>query len=376
MIAAVLSQNIGQQLALYRRHYWLCCIGVLFMLPVISGLWSENISAWQRFIEIKLPLLLLPFCSVVFTKYSPATFTRVNISFIAIIVIGCGWSLWQYVTDISEIQQDYLKARVIPTLMSNEYVRFSWAVVIAYLVLLYESIKNFTRWNRVSMTIAIITIVFFTIYLQVLSSKTGIISFYLVNTMLVIYFLRRKAFLFLLALAMILLLPLLSWFLLPTFQNRVKFVWWDFQNYTRGNYVEGLSDAPRIVSGKAAWHIVKQHPLAGTGFGDLNHEMFLWYDRHAAYLRDYERLMPSNEWLLYSAGAGIPAGLIFLVVVFMPFLLKSLRKNIYWICIHLIACVIFVYEIPLETQHGVFLYTFFGIWFYWMQKKNDGHAMG
>jgi len=102
--------------------------------------------------------------------------------------------------------------------------------------------------------------------------------------------------------------------------------------------------------------------------------MFLWYDRHASYLREYERLMPSNETLLYSAAAGIPAGLIFLAIVLMPLFLKSMRKNIYWICFHLIACVIFMYEIPLETQYGVFLYTFWGLWFYWMLKKNELHT--
>jgi len=343
IIASIFSENITRHWAVYRNHYWLWCTGLLFWLPFLTGLWSDNLSAWQRLIEIKIPLLLIPFCSFVFTKFSPGITIRVNIFFVVVIVIGCAWSLRQYAMNFSAIQEDYLKARVMATPMSNEHVRFSWAVVIACLVLAYETVKNFAAWKKTYRIIALATIAFFVFYLHVLSARTGIIGFYLIAIIQAIYFLRRKLLLFLLSLGIIFLLPILCWFLLPTFQNRLRFIWWDFQNYMRGNYVEGLSDVPRILSLKAGWQIMNEHPLGGTGFGDLNHEMFLWYNRNATYLREYERLMPSNEALVYSAGAGIFTGFIFLAVVLMPFFLKSLRKNIYWICFHLIARVIFMY---------------------------------
>jgi hypothetical protein len=135
--------------------------------------------------------------------------------------------------------------------------------------------------------------------------------------------------------------------------------------------VEGLSDTPRILSIKGGLQILNRHPVLGTGYGDLNQEMISWYEKNATFLQDYERLMPSSQWLVYSAGAGIIAGSLFILVAFMPFLVKSLRKNIFWIGVHLLTLVIFVYEIPLETQYGVFLYSFFGVWFYWMLKRTE-----
>ena len=36
-------------------------ISLLFLLPFISGLWSQDIDTWASIIRIKLPLLLLPF---------------------------------------------------------------------------------------------------------------------------------------------------------------------------------------------------------------------------------------------------------------------------------------------------------------------------
>lgn len=374
IVAAIFSQSFYSQLAIYRSHSWLWCMGLLFTLPFVSGLWSENISSWQRLMEIKVPLLLMPFCGIVFMKYTQPMFKWVNIFFVGIIFIGCSWSMWQYSKDFSGIQEEYLRAGTIPTPMSNEHVRFSWAVVLAYLVLLYETINGFSKWDRALKILALAVLVVFGVYLHLLSARTGIMGFFLINLLLAIYFLRKRLLLLFSTFGIIVLMPILGWYFLPTFQNRIKFVWWDFQNYSQGNYVEGLSDTPRILSIKGGWQIMNQHPVLGTGFGDLNQEMMFWYDKHATFLLGYERLMPSNQWLIYSDGAGIIAGCLFLIVAVMPFLLRSLRKNIFWICTHLITFIIFVYEIPLETQFGVFIYSFFGVWLYWLLKSKEHEA--
>jgi hypothetical protein len=51
-------------------------------------------------------------------------------------------------------------------------------------------------------------------------------------------------------------------------------------------------------------------------------------------------------------------------VFMIPFLIKGLRGNMLWLSFHLISFAGFMYEIGLEVQHGVFLYSFFSCWFY------------
>jgi len=161
-------------------------------------------------------------------------------------------------------------------------------------------------------------------------------------------------------------IPLIGWFLLPSFQNRVKFVVWDYQNYSRGNYVEGLSDGPRILSYQAGADVFSRHPLTGVGSGDVLSETWEWYDMNAPLLKNYERLLPSNEVLLYACAGGILAAIVCLVALLYPFFMKNIRGNMLWFCFHITSAIGFMYEIGLEVQHGVFLYSFFSCWFYSM----------
>jgi O-antigen ligase len=162
---------------------------------------------------------------------------------------------------------------------------------------------------------------------------------------------------------------LLAWFLLPTFQNRLKFILWDFQHYTRGGYTEGLSDTPRVLSFDAGRQLVAAHPWLGTGFGDLRGSMNEWYGQHAPFMKEYEQLLPSNEVLLHAAASGIPLTMLFLLVILAPLGMRGYRTSAAWMSFHLIALAGFMYEIGLETQYGIFIYSFLGAWAYLFMGK-------
>lgn len=148
------------------------------------------------------------------------------------------------------------------------------------------------------------------------------------------------------------------------FSNRLKFILWDFQHYTRGGYTEGLSDTPRVLSFDAGRKLVTEQPWLGTGFGDLRRSMSDWYGKHAPFMKEYEQLLPSNEVLLHAAASGIPLTFVFLFVILAPLGMPGYRKSAGWMSFHLIALAGFMYEIGLETQYGVFIYSFLGVWAY------------
>jgi O-antigen ligase len=162
---------------------------------------------------------------------------------------------------------------------------------------------------------------------------------------------------------LLVMLPLIAWFTVPSFQQRVKFVRWDFQNYSRGNYVEGLNDAPRILSWRAAAEIIREHPITGAGAGDARQAVQQWYSVHAPFLKPYEQLLPANQMLIYGVYAGIAGLLAALFVLLMPLWMKPHRKNILWLSFHLLAVLGFMYEIALEMQFGVAIYLVFSLIF-------------
>ena len=270
-------------------------------------------------------------------------------------------SYWAYFTGSYDVEE-YLKAKVLPVPMGNDHVRFAWLLLVVYIFLIDEWLMNKIEgrvWSRILFPVLII---YFAIYFHVLAAKTGLLGFYLVSFISLIKYGRRKYQLP--ASLALLCIPLLAWALVPSFQNRIKFIIWDFQNYSRGNYTEGLSDAPRILSYKAGAEIFKQHPITGTGAGDVLHDTEEWYAAHADYLKPYERLLPSNQILCYACAAGILGGLVALGVFLYPFFMKGFRHYFSWISLHSVALMGFMYEIGLEVQYGVFIFGFYCLWLY------------
>jgi hypothetical protein len=205
-------------------------------------------------------------------------------------------------------------------------------------------------------------LVYLIVYLHVLAAKTGVLGLYIVSAIFLWKQVSGKWRLY--GLMILLLLPILSWFLLPSFQNRLRFILWDFQNYSRGNYTEGLSDAPRILSFQAGAAIVKSNFLYGVGSGDVLQETIEWYKIYAPFLKPYEQLLPCNQILMLVCSGGVFMGLMGLIFFLMPFWIKELKKNFLWLAFHTVAIFGFMYEIGLEVQNGVFIYIFFGIYIY------------
>jgi O-antigen ligase len=338
-----------------RSSLWLKGLVILFIIPLISGIWSSDLRQWWSVIQVKLPLLFFPFCVPVFRDINEKTRKQLLWILLGMLGVSMGFSLGQfYVLDA----EDYLKAKVLKVAVYDDHVRYSWLLVIGYSWLLYEVISG----RIVQRKFAFLVLILIGIYLHVLAAKTGLVGFYFVNFIAVLINVPSKYKLR--SIGGLLLLPLLAWFLIPTFQNRLKFVLWDFQNYSRGNYVEGLSDAPRVLSWKAAVEITKSFPIRGVGAGDVIPEMKSWYTLNAPYLKEYEKIMPSNEGLLYAVYAGVLGGLMALLIFLLPFSISGYRRNMLWLSFHTIAFIGFMYDLTLELQFGVFMYMFFSILFY------------
>jgi O-antigen ligase len=152
----------------------------------------------------------------------------------------------------------------------------------------------------------------------------------------------------------------------PTFKNRIDYIRYDYSYYSQGNYIEGLSDGNRVLSVKAGLSVFTNNIFTGAGFGDVKQQTNEWYDANHPQMKEYERMLPSSEWLLYACAGGILAAIIFITALLLLFFYKSMIHDISWWIFITICSLFFLYEVSLEGQFGVFVFVFFLWW--WRQS--------
>jgi hypothetical protein len=331
---------------------------LLFLIPFVSGLWSNDLLEWWQRCSIKLPFVLLPFAFImIFLKR--AHYIIISILFILLVFTGSLTSFIGYLHNSSSIQAGYLESVLMKVWLNNDHVLFSWACVIAILMIqiIHPMIRPTSATYRV---LGWLITGWFIFFLHVLAARTGLLCLYAVIFSWAIYKISGRFYKYgFLAIAAILLLPLVAFFVLPTFHNRMLYVLYDMQQYSRGNFPPGFSDVARIISYKGGFYISEHNLLTGVGFGDISESMSIWYDSRFPNLTVHDRILPHNEWLIYSCGTGIFALLIFSYIVLYPLFLK---RQWYWIAFHLTALICFLTDATLETQNGTFLYCFFICW--------------
>ena len=332
-------------------------ISLLFLLPLISGLWSEDKNEWLNTVRIKLPLLVLPLAFASPFSLSQKQWQGLLFVFILLVTAGTIRSMFHYIPNMDAVNEGYLQAKTMITPLENDHVRFSWLVTIAILFagLLWKQ----RRAEKNISWLLILVIVWLIIFLHILAARTGLLCFYIILLSAVLWVISKKikpvygAGLLVLLVA----LPVAAWFILPTFRNKIRYFRYDFEYVKDAHYLPGGNDATRVISLKAGWNIMKDNAAKGTGFGDISSETGKWYQVYYPRMQQQERILPSSEWLIYGAGSGIPGLLIFTFVLLTPFFIRIKNKELWWLLNGLVASG-FLFDIGLEVQFGVFIYPF------------------
>lgn len=360
IVLATLHSQVHTQLKQFLASPLLISISLLFFIPFVSGLWSEDKQEWGKVLLVKLPFLLLPIAFAGQWRLKEKEWKIIAYSFLLFATLACCWSISQYLLDMQSINESYLRAKTIPTPLDDDHVRFSWLVCLAVItaVLLWDKFPG--KYRGVRLALLIIPVV----YLHILSARTGLLMLYVFGLAFAFYKAKRKPGISLLVTGGLVIFLLIGWFCFPTFQNRVKYNLYDLSFVIKNKYLSGTSDGNRLVSLKAGWEIIKENPLLGVGAGDLKSETDQWYDAHVTGIKETDKLYPSSEWIVYGGMAGWPGMILFTVIVFLPLCVKNIPRRFFWNLLHAIAIMGFLVETSLETQYGVFIYVFFVLWWW------------
>lgn len=365
LIANGLLQNdLKERKVIFLQNKFLIGISSLFLFPFLSGLWSNNLHEWLNVLLTKLPLLLLPFALVLQKGFGRKQFVFFSMLWIGLLFAGSAWSIAQYLQQKNIIDHLYKFSKVIPTPAANDHIRFSMAIIIAFLLWLkLEEWKAVT--SRLLVWVVRIIMTWFVLFLYILGAKTGLLGLYLIVFPVITWQLYQsgKKEIAVACMVVALILPAVAYHLLPTFKERVHYVLYDREKWKEGNVSGDYSDGNRLLSIKSGWYVFQKNWLTGVGYGDIKTETGKWYNEHAPAVPSSERFLPLNQWITSGSGGGIAAVLLFSIVIMLPFFSEQWRKNKQAIFFVIFMNFVFLYECTLDDQFGVFLFGFFTL--YW-----------
>lgn len=120
-----------------------------------------------------------------------------------------------------------------------------------------------------------------------------------------------------------------------------------------------VNRAPRINLWNAAFTVIKENSIIGTGTGDMQDELVKIYRE-----RKYERALkdnfnPHNQYLQTTATLGIIGGVLFLLYLMIPFWLAYREKGYLYLLFLSLILMSFLTESVLQTQRGTLFFGFF-----------------
>ncbi len=353
-------------------------MSLLFFIPFLSGLWSGDKKEWAEIVLIKLPLLMLPLAFAApsgsnWNQLQKKQWEKLGYFFILLVTAATCWCMFHYLSNATEINESYLQAKSIVTPLENDHVRFSWLVSVGILLAGWFCIVN-RKENKLFSSLFAFVALWLIIFLHILAARTGLISFYIMAIGSVGWFFLKKpgsvsiAWYYRLSIIMaIIVLPFVAYKVIPTFQNRVKYILYDKEFFRKAHYLPGSTDGVRIISIKAGWAMMQEQPATGTGFGDVLIKAKKWYRENYPQMIEADKILPSSEWMIYGAGCGWPGFILFSLVMLIPFFIKTSNSFLWWLLNSTAACS-FLFDIGLEVQFGVFIYAFTILWWWqWLQ---------
>ena len=325
-------------------------IFLLSFMAFCSILWSENMSEGFERSLVKLPLLilLLPLYKILDVK---------QLNYIIYIIIGCCilsivGSLINYGFHYEEINNSYLKAKVMPNYFMGDHIRFSWFLVLMMLIV-YKWLHQTSKINK---AIGLVFIIVSFIFLHILASKTGLLCLYIAFIALLFYNAKKHVNLFLVVSFVFVGSTFIILNTSKSLQNRISYIKYDVQQVLEGNFVTGLSDGARVLSCKAGIEIGNNNLMFGVGFGDVKAQLIQWHQQHHSNSQQYEIFLPTNQFIIFYSAMGIVGVVCFSIALFVILFYKN--YNYFKVIFSIILLIPLITDDTFERQHGVFIFAF------------------
>lgn len=269
---------------------------------------------------------------------------------LCMLLVGCAvasllYPLGWYVTHYQEAHTLYGTGRTLPVFMDNDHVRYTLFLNGALLVAIsHRQLKGLP----ILIGILIGAIV-------LLAVRTGWICLFIIGSMHLMLRIRSIPFRKLLfGMILLLLAVVLVWYLLPTVQQKVCYMVYDWQQQRTETFNPTLSDGTRMAMNKAALKAIRVGNT-NEGWAAVPHHM--QSTMQALYPNQQMPFgWPFNQWLLWWMGTGLVGMLCFSMWLLYPIGVGIREKRFELISWSLIITASCMAEATLGYQYGVWLH--------------------
>ncbi len=373
LLNALQPARVRENWQAWKQNKFALFAALFFGTYLVSGLWSGDKDFWWATTLNKLPFLILPFAftSTPLHKERYRRFVIVGIVLMQLAVIA--YSLFRLAQNPDFYLSGYSFSNPLPTTKYNDHIRFSLSLVLSLLMcfsLLFERQER-PLHTGLRIFLAGCSLLFIG-YLHILAAKTGLVCLYvLLAAYIIVKLYKRHKLLTFTFIALLALAPVVFYFTVSTFQTKVKYVLYEIEKSKREKrYDYTLSDAGRMITYDIGAKALAEHPIAGTGAGDLMHVMRQGYARYYPEVSADQQYGPINQFMYTALSVGIPLSLILCAMVFAP-LFVTARDRLYLIITVMLLWIAIMVEAMLEVQFGVFTYLFFILFWLSALAKNQ-----
>lgn len=363
---AILHPKIKTYLGLLWRRKDLLCLVSIFLLYLLSGLWSEDQAYFIDRMRMKVPFLTMPLAFVAMEQLDRGLLQRLFYFFFWMVALTALGSTMLFLLDFQNITESYGAGRVMPTPV--HHIRFSLMVVFCICLGIDFYEKRFTVFRAWERRLTLVVTLFLVVFVHVLAVRSGLLALYGVVLFLVIrLILQKKKYLLGLALAgLFVAASWLSYQYIPTLKKKIGYTLWSVDLFQKKEDLRELSDSRRLGSILAAFAIAKENPLLGVGIGDIKNETNAYLRENYPDLIDLG-LMPHNQFLFVLAACGGLGLIWFTVAIFWPLFYRGGWRDPLLSTFFIIVLSSFIVEHTLETQVGTAFYVF--LWIMLLQRR-------
>ena len=342
--------------------YGLLLTGI-FGLSLLAGIYTDDGAAWSRDLRQKLPFLLLGLAFGILPSFSAKQLYVIVFAFLLVQATIALFSLIAFFQHYEMGMGRIARNANIPIIVKISHIYFgllmAGSVILGLGCWLQRIFYSFAWERHILLSLTVINF----LCLHLLSSRTGLVAMYGgLGVGIILYVIRTRAWRAGgLILLILLSIPGISYYTIPTFQTRIHATLWDIQGYQHSDRdLAHHSASLRLLAWEAALHIFLDHPLLGTGIGDLESAMKVEYQQMEM-RTSLEQLpqTPHNQYLEYLAGFGLTGEILLLMVCLSPMLANEKKISYVFISFVGMYMTAMLFESLLERQIGMYFFIIF-----------------
>ena len=327
---------------------------LFFSVALMGLLYSENLEVGGKNIETKLSLLIFPIAFSIANIDFNIVKKKIFIAFLEGTLVAVFFGICNVIFNYFQTDTLSLFYGKVAYFNHNSYL----SLYINFSIILLYSLVLFKKDNlNISKHIAVLLILFLSIIIGLLMSKTGLFCLILIHTIniLIWVYKQKKHVIGVTILCSMLLFFVSLYYYSSEFKQRIDEV---SLSVTKTNNRNTSTNA-RFSTWQSSLKIISHNLWLGVGIGDVQSHLDMAHLKNGDLILYKKHLNAHNQFLQTGIATGIFGVLLLLIILFTLFYKAIISKNNALILFLLIVFINLLFESMLEKQEGVIFIGFF-----------------